>query len=203
MRISLALSILISLLLGASGCGYTFQTSNSPLAEREGIRKIYVAPMQNNTYTPGVENVVYNALIQTLSVHRRVTLVSNPHDADAVLKGAVSEADYISTASNPAQGLNPTDVAQNSNFTNILIAFYYSATLGCGFVLERVDPSPLQKKIVWSAAFTRSKPFAASNQVGVPGTTSALINASEFDRALSDIANSMTGDIHESMLAMF
>jgi Lipopolysaccharide-assembly len=203
MRFSLALSILAALLLGASGCGYTFQTSNSPLAEREGIRKIYVAPMTNNTYTPGVENVVYNALVQTLSVHRRVTLVSNAHDADAILKGVVSEADYITTAPVPAQQLQPPDIAQNPNFLNILVAQYYSATLGCGFVLERVDPSPLQKKIVWSAAFTRSKPFAASNQVGVPGTTSALINQSEFDRALSDIANSMTGDIHESMLAMF
>jgi len=200
----------MGVMLLASSCGYTFQTSNSPLAEREGIRKIYVAPFQNNTYTPGVENTVYNALLQVISVHRRVTLVYSPEAADAVLKGSVGEADYIATAANPAytlQGNYPPGAGVagvNTNFgNNPLIAQYYAATLACGFTLERVHPSPMQKKIVWSAGFTRSKPFPANNQVGTLGTTSALINQSEFLRAISDVANSVAADMHESMLAMF
>ena len=41
------------------------------------------------------------------------------------------------------------------------------------------------------------------NQLGVIGNTSALINDSEFERSLADLAASMMGDLHESMLAMF
>jgi hypothetical protein len=204
------LAAAFGLLLLASSCGYTLQSSNSPLAEQQGIRKIYVAPFQNNTYTPGVENTIYNAVLQNMSVHRRVTLVYSPEEADAVLKGAVSEADYLATAANPASTLQgnyppPAGIAVvNPNFlNNPLIAQYYAATLACGFTLERVHPSPIQKKVVWSAGFTRSKPFPANNQVGTLGTTSALINQSEFLRTISDVANSMAADMHESMLAMF
>ena len=37
----LSVALLCSVL--ASGCGYTLQTSQSPLTEREGIHKIYVS----------------------------------------------------------------------------------------------------------------------------------------------------------------
>jgi hypothetical protein len=195
--------ILAALLPLACGCGYTLQGSHNPLGEREGVRRIYVAPLVNNTYTAGAENVVYNALIRTLSAGRRVTLVSRPEDADAVLAGSVDIADYVAAARDQARNLKPSGAA-GTRYGDLLVPTLYNANLRVAFRLERREAREGRAKgTLWSADFARSKPFPASNQLGTPGTTSTLINDSEFDRALGEIAQSMTSDVHESMLAMF
>jgi hypothetical protein len=61
----------------------------------------------------------------------------------------------------------------------------------------------VRRPYAWSSHFTRSKPFPASNQLDVPGTTSVQINDSEFERTLAELARSMMADVHESMLSMF
>jgi hypothetical protein len=94
--------------------------------------------------------------------------------------------------------LNPADIR-----ANILIATEYEATLSCSFVLTRTHPVPGKRAILWTSSFSRGAPFAGNNQLGVQGDTSALINQSEFERKLVDLAASMMGDLHESMLAMF
>lgn len=190
--------------LGLSGCGYSFQTSKSPLSEKEGIQKIYVMSLVNNTYKAGVENAIYNALVRTISVHRRVKLVNRESEADAILKGNVTEADYSMSAPTSAQNLTPAkSLDQYDKRANVLVATEYTAALVCSFSLVRTHPSPGQRDVLWSSAFSRTKPFASANQLGTVGDTSALINESEFDRALSDLADSMMADVHESMLAMF
>lgn len=204
MKIRSVIAMLALTVLG-SGCGYTLQNSQSPLADKEGIRKIYVYPLVNNTYTPGVENTLYNALIRTLSVHRRVVLVSRPEDADAVLKGNVTFAFFGPSAQTTANQLYPIQLQPQSGdpLASVLVATEYTATLSCSFTLVRPNPGPSQRSLVWSSSFTRAKPFNASNQLGTQGDTSALINQSEFERSLSDLATSMMGDVHENMLAMF
>jgi hypothetical protein len=202
------LSLLFSLMPLLSGCGYAFQNSKNPLAEKEGVRKIYVKPLVNNTYKPGIENVVYNALIRTLSVHRRVVLVNRADDADAELSGSVGAAGYgMSAAVNANQLLgfprNGGALGQGDQRSTIQIAYEYSASLTCTFSLTRVHHEPGRKDAIWGAGFSRNKLFNAANQLGPQGDTSALINESEFDRALSDLAASMMDDVHESMLAMF
>jgi hypothetical protein len=196
-----------TLALGAlSGCGYTLQNSKSPLTEKEGVRKIYVASLVNDTYKAGVEITVYNALLRTLSVHRRVELVNRPEDADAELRGKVTLAGYSAVAGTSAISLNPGNVLGAADkFANVQIATQYSASLTCTFALVRRHPNLAlkQKEILWNAGFSRSELFNASNQLGAQGDTSALINESEFDRALNDLATAMMGDVHESMLAMF
>jgi hypothetical protein len=184
-----------------SGCGYSFQTSKNPLAEKEGVRKVFIANMINNTYKPGAENQVYNAVLQTMTAHRRVRIVSNKEDADAILRGYVNIASYAADVSAPVNsGLGlPNNLAAES----LLVATEYVATLSCSFVLERTHPEGGQKKVVWTSGFTRTTPFGGSNQVGVYGTTSALLNESEFDRALGEMSVSVSEDMHESMLDMF
>src|SRR5579885_3492945 len=111
-----------SILCLVSGCGYTLQNSHSELADKEGVRKIYVMPLVNNTYKPGVENTIYNALVQTLSVHRRVRLVNREDQADAVLKGNVTEADFGPSATVPASQLNPANtLSQSDKFATVLV----------------------------------------------------------------------------------
>jgi hypothetical protein len=156
---------------------------------QEGIRKIYIRPLVNNSYKVGVENIVFNALLKTLVEHRRVTIVNKPEEADAVLEGTVQTAQYI--------GFAPT-VLQNRQVTS-----QYSASLNCNFKLTRQNPGPKQKVVLWTGGFSRAKNFASAVQADVRGQTTALINESEFDRTLNDLATGMVAEVHESMLAMF
>jgi hypothetical protein len=199
MRI-LSLPLLLALL---GGCGYALQGTRNELLEKEGIRRVFVAPLDNNTFKPGVENLVYNELIRTLAQHRRVTLVERAEDADAVLYGTVGTAGYAAsgytTADRLFNGSGPDPRASSSQY----VASEYSAVLSASFRLERAHPPAGRPGRIWTSTFTRSKFFPASNQLNQYGTTNALINESEFDRALRDIARNMMGDVHESMLAMF
>lgn len=187
------------------GCGYHLQNSHNPLAVREGIERIYVSPIGNNTYKVGIENIVYNNLIRTLAAHKKVILVQKAEYADAILSGSVSSASYSGSAATSVADLKPKIVADSlsPDIRAFSIFTEYTASLACSFSLSRKGNKKWPSKTVWRASFDRSKPFPASNQLDIPGTTSALINESEFDRALGDLASSMMDDVHESMLAMF
>jgi hypothetical protein len=208
-------TFIIAGVLLLSGCGYTLQNSRSPLTEKEGIRKIYISPLVNNTFRVGVENVVFNALQKSISVHRRVLLVSSRQDADAVLTGSVDAVvSTMSAGQAPAAMLGgsviPDPHAQGFStnslggpYANQSIASEYTATLVCSFALNRLATPPGKKTLLWTASFSRTTFYPGANQLGAYGTTSALINDSEFDRAISTDARGMTDDVHESMLAMF
>jgi hypothetical protein len=188
------------LLLLSAGCGYTLQGSHSPLLEKEGIRRIYVTPLVNNTYKPGIENIVYNALVKTVSAHRRVELVSSPNAADAVLSGTVNDASSSPNATTDASALTPAGTVPANTVT---VATDYNANLSCSFTLARRNPPPGKRAVIWSSSFSRGKPFPTTRLAGGLAESSGLINDSEFERALADLATSMMGDLHESMLAMF
>lgn len=211
----LALSSVLWAPLLVAGCGYGFQGSRNEFWEQEGIHKVYVKPLVNDTYKPGVENVMYNALVRTLLAHRRVALVRSEAEADAVLAGTVFVAQFVTSGATRADSLVPLGLALPPGKVNIRygggvtpldsiqVASVYTAALTCDFVLVRRNPPPGKPAKVWNGGFSRSKPFPASNQLDVPGATSALINESEFERALGEIAVSMADDVHESMLDMF
>jgi hypothetical protein len=200
---SIRLGLSCILLIGMVGCGYGFQGSQSELLTKEGILTIYIAPIVNDSYKVGVENLVYNNIIRTIVSHRRVKVATSPNEADAILSGNVTGATYWGTAGALVSSLKPQDVAVTLPTKDYIVSTEYTAVLYCTFALNRRAPRPGQKPLIWTSSFTRSKPFPAANQVDVPGTTSALINESEFDRALFDLARSMMDDVHEAMLAMF
>jgi len=202
---SWASKLLLAVVLGLGfvGCGYTFQNSKNPLYLKEGVQKIYLQPMVNNSYKPGIENVLYNNLVRTLSIHQRVTLVSSKDDADAVLSGTIDWAGYGTSANSSVAGLRPIPLGVGLPTAGFPVATEYMASLSCNFVLTRTKSKKGKKSVVWASSFSRAKPFPAANQLGVPGTTSALINDSEFDRAISDLSRSMMDDVHESMVGMF
>ena len=193
--------MMIALCLGTlhSACGYTLQNSKNPALTKEGIHKIYVEPLVNNTYKAGVENTVYNALVKKISSHEHVKLVRSAEDADAVIKGTVASAEYTSSALTTASQLAPIGTGPS----NILVASQYNALLTCTFDLYRAKKDGTHGDYLWGSQFSRTKFFPANTQLGTLGTTSALINDSEFDRTLSDLAESMMSDVHESMLGLF
>lgn len=184
--------------LSLTSCGYTLQNSRNPL-EKEEVRTIFIAPMANHSYKPGVEHMVYNALSKNLSAHGRVKVVQQEDEADAVLIGSVS------SASSAVQTVTTVTIPQVTGDTKqVGVAVDYAASLACSFSLVRKRKvNGKSPGTLWGSSFGRSKFYPASNRVGTPGTTSALINDSEFDRALWDLAEAMMDDVHESMLSMF
>ncbi len=195
-------SLFCLIALVASGCGYTFQNSKNPVLESKGIHSIYVVPFKNNTFKAGVENLIYNDIVKTIAANRRVKLVLDPEQADAILKGAVTEANYSQASTTTADALKPAGKGSPS----ITVAVVYNAALACSFQLQenpKRSGSTSEGKLIWSGGFSRSKPFPAANQLEPLGSTSTLINQSEFEKMLAEISNSMMADLHESMLAMF
>jgi hypothetical protein len=79
----------------------------------------------------------------------------------------------------------------------------YMARIGCSFSLEIANPGPGQPKLLWNSSFNQSRPFPGSNQLDVLGTTSVLINQSEFERTVGDLVPVLAEDAHEQMSALF
>lgn len=207
------LLIIVTLQIGCSS--YGFQRSGSQHFNSLGIKKIYIEPFVNDTYKAGVENTVYNALVKRLSAKKTLEIVQSRTEADAVLRGNVGTATYILSAETTASQLNPVRtipnlVDQNSSLNVTRVATNYTASLVCTFSLSQKEDELVDGKLeekttatLWSDTFARSKGFAANNQLDVVGTTSALINESEFERTLKDIADRMSFDVHESMITSF
>lgn len=206
----LILGSTLSLSLLSSCAGYYIRKSAGNALEKEGVTKIYISPLQNDTYRYGVENVVFNALVRNMAAFGGIRVVQDPEIADAVLTGKISQADAVVTSTTSAGQLNPINILsptsnslQQYEFGSIYVAASYNAVLTCSFTLVRRNPGPKQKPVVWSGSFTRSSPYPATNQLGALGTTSALINDSEFDRTVLQVAHDMTIDVREAMVDRF
>lgn len=205
--------------LAATGCGYHFQRSDSPYLREQGIQKVYLPPTENLTFKPGVEMLIHNELLKVLSARRTLQVVNSREDADAVLTSVVTAADYSPSGTTNADQLNPTtydyakflpvptlgskDNLGNSKFALMGVANYYSGSLTCQFNLQRARPAPGKRDVLWADALGRAKVFPGSNSLDVAGTTSALINDSEFDRVVGELTTQIVADAHDSMVAAF
>jgi hypothetical protein len=191
-RIGLFLGVPVLLVLG--GCGYSLRTSRDPSRIKSlGVQKVYVRPVKNETYRPGVENAVYSQLVRMLSSTPGLRAVNRPEDADGELRATVHQARRSVSGEIKASELNPKGVGSST----LLVASEFSALLECSFELSKPGRS------LWSGQFTRARPFPANSQIGSLGSTGALINESEFDRALGEVASDMMADVRNSLIQDF
>ena len=58
-------------------------------------------------------------------------------------------------------------------------------------------------KVLWSQTLNRSKSYPGNNRYGLQGTTSVLINSSQEQFALIEIARFLASDAYENMLEAF
>lgn len=205
-RQALSTALLIFSAAFDTGCGYGIRRPGTNLlSEKEGIHKIYVAPFNNQSLKPGVENVVFNQVSRVLASSAQIQIVSFEKDADAVLKGVVESASYASAGGAPVQSLKPEKMGEGSFIATRNVATQYAANLSASFILTRRVAVSKTKGPgnIWSGGFSRGKNFQANNQLGMFGTTNALINDSNFDRSLSEIAISMAYDLQESLFSQF
>lgn len=202
LRFSLAALVLAFALFSFTvmGCGYRLQRSGQEsLLTQKGIRRIYIQPVANQSYKAGADHVVYNELLRAIAASEQIRVVRTKEESDAILRGAVVSAGYNASATTFARGVFP----QNVIAEDIPVATEYTASLYCAFVLVQTPKLGGVEKTLWTSQFSRSKPFPGNNQIGTFGTTSGLINESEFDRALRDMAESMMADVNEAMFSMF
>lgn len=192
----------LSFLLALGGCGYGLQGTSNVLRENEKVERVFIAPVHNDTYKPGVEILVYNALIRRIGAQGAFRIVPKRELADAVIEGKVTRADQTVESHEAASNIPPKGTGPE----NIRVAILYRAWLASEFTLTRVRPTekdPTPERRLWSSRFERNKFFPANTQLGAAGTTSSLINESELDRALADLSENMMGDVYESMFSLF
>lgn len=195
-RIVAGLLALLSVTLG-TGCAYSVRRSNNPLLAEMGIHRLYIDTFKNKTFKPGVDITVQSAIEKMIRAQAQVEIVRSPEDADSVLRAEIVNARYQASASTTGNRLQPTTLGEQ--FGNYTVATVYLAYLSCVVELQkRRDLKPL-----WKTEFGRSKTFPGSNQLGLYGTTSSLINESEFERALDDLSSQIALDVHESMVGIF
>lgn len=194
---SLKRLFIILILAPLWGCGYSMQTSkeNNVLRDRYGIQKLFLDSIQNKSYQPGLENVLFNEVKLAFAQGRRVRWVSHLEDADAEFGGEILDAKYLPSAQTSSNSLFPS-----AKLTyEMPVATEYLATLTCHFFLL-----PKGKTIaLWQGTFTQSKRFPGSAQKGIYGNTAPLIQESEFGRAVQELSRQMLAQVHEAMLAMF
>lgn len=200
---ALPLLLLLSF-ASATGCGYTLRHSDVPLLAKAGVRRIYVKPVENSTFKPGIEQQIYNSLIRVLSSQTNLHLVSSAADADATLLTSVTDASYSISVTATANTIPPVGTGSNER----LVPTEYRADLACEFNLQKINkkkPTPKGPTMepLWGGRFSRSQNFPANTQLGTLGTTTALINESEFDRALTNLAEQVGRDASESLLSTF
>jgi hypothetical protein len=154
-----------------------------------------VTPVKNDSYKAGVEITLYNALRKRIAQGGYVRVVDNEKQADASISARVSEASYTPSGITTADQIAPVQTGPS----NVQIASGYNVILKVSFDLQ----SAREKKSLWKDQLSRQKTFSASTYLGSLGTTSALINESEFERALSELAASVVIDADESINSIF
>jgi hypothetical protein len=199
------LGVLILSCAAASGCGYAFKgTRSNPALVKENVRTIFIETLGNDTFKPGVENLVLNQLLKAISYSSDIRVVNRRENADAILRGTVTSASFGPASTVVAKDIFPQYPAATDRYREATsVANLYAANLSASLSLEKVAKGDEPAKPLWAGGFTRSKVFPGNPQMGVFGTTAHLINESEFDRALADLASEGALDATENLFSTF
>jgi outer membrane lipopolysaccharide assembly protein LptE/RlpB len=125
-----------------AGCGYAFVRYDGGLGE---VRSVAVKTPRNDSYEPGVEFVVADALRREFLRRRGVRLVEDPVGADLVISGRVLSIR-----------------ASSSSFSSVILALEYELTLALELHATKADGSELA---IDSSATRETERYLASADV--------------------------------------
>jgi hypothetical protein len=115
----------LALLAPAVGCsGYRFVRHRDDLGD---VRRVAVQPLRNESYEPGVEVLVTDALLREFQRHGAVAVVREPERADLVLSGAVSSL-----------------VTRSRAFSSVELALEFEVEMGIRLAARRADGSGVE-----------------------------------------------------------
>jgi len=176
-------------LIAFSSCGYQFQGRYNPLKEL-GVEKIYVSQFRNQTDRPGVEQLFSTAIIREIRRSGTFRLVSSEEEADAVLSGVVTAADFA---------VNTTR-SQSINITKkVDVASDYRALVNCAVNLTDRKSG----KSIFSQSVSSNKIYPGVIRVGDDSATVPLINESEQRLAIQFLASQMMTSVYQRMIDTF
>jgi hypothetical protein len=186
----------VAALLLQTGCGYSWQNKRNPWRDR-GIARVYVRPLTNNTLYTGAEVALTSALVKVFARGEKVKLVAEEKDADAFVEGTVDSIGSVPSARGTVGTL--TNDPSAKELSDIPIATEYTAT--ATVTINLVAKTGGTK--YWTQAFSQSKIFPGNNRFGLVGTTSALINSSQQQIAMGEIAQYIATDVYDAMFEAF
>lgn len=124
-------------------------------------------------------NNIYNATLTCMFSVVAAKTLKPPQIKPEVITPELPETEETAPTTGPLESLEPEEIIKPKIITT------------------------LKNKILWTTSLSRSEPFQSANQLDVPGTTSALINESMFERALSDLSTIIANDAHSLMMNIF
>lgn len=180
--------------IGSAGCGFQMRNIREERFTAWNISRIYVPPVVNQSYRVGLEAVLRNEWTKRLETSGVVHVVQNIEDADAILEPVLAAATRTGSAQSPTDQLAPIGQGKAG------IAFHsmYTANVTTSTRLVRKNGP-----VLWEASVSRSQPFPSNTKLGYLGTTSALINATETDRAYQELIEQLVQDSYRRMTDTF
>jgi hypothetical protein len=168
----LGLSLGLSLVLSGPGCGYRLVRYDEP---RPGLSSVAIRTLENDSFEPGVELLVSDALRREFLRRGAVRVLDDPDAADLVLSGAVREVR-----------------TQAGSYSSVVLALEYRVTLGLELVARSADGSLLTLD---PTALTESELYLASADVEA--------QRKNREEALRRIAGVLAARMHETLYERF
>ncbi len=152
----------------ASGCGYRLVGGTDELP---GVRTVAIETPRNDSYEPGVEFVVADALRREFLRRGGVRLTNDPSRADLVLTGSVPDIE-----------------TRGQSFSSVVLALEYEVTLTLDLEAQRPDGEALP---ISRSALRESELYLASADVEA--------TRKNREEALRRLARLLAGRVHDSL----
>jgi hypothetical protein len=162
------LAALALVALALPGCGYQAVRYGGSLGD---VHSVAIRTLENESFEPGVEFVVSEALRREFLRRGAVRLTDDPGSADLVLAGRVESVGVAS-----------------SSFSSVLLALEYQLTIELALAAHRRDGSPVPLD---AAALRESERFLAS--------ADAEAQRKNREEAVRRVASLLAGRVHDAL----
>jgi hypothetical protein len=163
-----ALVSILASVLASSGCGYQIVRYRDALGD---ARRVAIFGLENNSFEPGLESLVADAITREFLRRGALQVVSDPETADLIVKGSVGRVQ-----------------TRSQSFSSIVFALEFRVTMYLDLQVERRDGSTIPIAV---RALVESEIYQASADVEVTRT-----NRKE---ALRRLAGILAGRFHDSL----
>jgi hypothetical protein len=160
--------IIVLASLALAGCGYSFVRYGSGLGD---VRRVAIRGLGNDSFEPGVEALVSEALAREFQRRGALRVVDAPETADLVIGGSVTRVE-----------------TRSRSFSSILFALEYEVRMELALTLARRDGTPVP---IDANALVESERYLASSDLEVTRT-----NRQE---ALRRLAGVLAGRVHDAL----
>jgi hypothetical protein len=195
MKYKIFFSILLTVVF--SRCGYHFRGSDNPWKD-EGIEKVYIRNVDNNTLTVGLDAMVRSATTRELSRGKRFIVVNSKDAADGFIDAVITDASSAINTATTVAAIAPKNPTA-ANLGDFVIASDYRANLAVVYTLVRKR----DQKLLFSQSFSDNRLYQGGNNYGLKGSTSSLMNQSQERISLEELTTRLASDMQDTMLEAF